>query len=318
VDFTVAICTHDRAAALDVTLGTLSHLSAPGITYEILLVDNASTDETPAVAAQWRDRGLPLRVVSESTLGLSSARNRAIEEAIGSYILFLDDDVSVGPGLLAAYHRTAGEFPDAPFMGGPIVPVFEGEATPLARAILEAKPGAYSALNLGESPQFLEPTAGPWGANCCIRRACIGAERFDQRLCYVGRGGIVGDEVEFLTRIAQRCGPGRWVPDASLQHRIPVSRATWSFLERHARGSGRTQMRHEMLHEGHQQVSLRTVLQYERRFLSHWMDNRRGSAGLADQVRLRYSVWKERGRADEARDMWLGRSPIANQRAPRP
>jgi hypothetical protein len=316
VDFTVAICTHDRAGPVDVTLGTLMPMSRAGVNYEILVVDNASTDGTAEVAARWSERGLPIRVVSERKLGLANARNCAIESAAGNYLLFLDDDINLVPGLLTAYHRAARSYPEAPFMGGPIVPVFEGDPTPLAEAILEVRPGAFSALDLGDSPAPLEPSSGPWGANCCIRRASIGPERFDQRLSYVGRGGIVGDEVEFLTRITKRCGPGRWVPDAVLEHRIPASRATWAFIEHHARGAGRAQMRHEMLHEGHEQVSLRTVLSYERRFLTTWLTRHRRSAPLAEQVRAKYAAWKERGRADEARDIWRGRSPIPNHHTP--
>ncbi len=103
MDFTIGICTHNRANDLRVTLQSLRQLRIPeGVRHEILVVDNASTDGTSAVASGFTDAGFPVRLVREARLGVCAARNRALREAQRSrYLLFLDDDVNVRRDLLA-------------------------------------------------------------------------------------------------------------------------------------------------------------------------------------------------------------------------
>ena len=83
---TIAICTWNRAAMLDRVLAHMTSLVVPpGVDWEILVVDNNSTDETDAVATKHAAH-LPIRVVLESTPGISHARNRGIREARGDII----------------------------------------------------------------------------------------------------------------------------------------------------------------------------------------------------------------------------------------
>jgi len=73
----IAICTWNRAKLLDQTLAALCKLIVPsGISWEILVVDNSSTDDTPSVIDQYSDR-LPLHHLCEVKQGLSHARNCA-------------------------------------------------------------------------------------------------------------------------------------------------------------------------------------------------------------------------------------------------
>ena len=93
---TVAICTYNRATALEHALGTLTHLVPPhDARWELVVVDNASTDRTREVLAAFAGR-LPLRVAFEQKSGLSHARNCALDNAGGDYVLWTDDDVEVG------------------------------------------------------------------------------------------------------------------------------------------------------------------------------------------------------------------------------
>src|SRR5690606_2409380 len=100
---TVAICTWNRSFLLARTLEQLGALIVPpGLRWELLVVDNASSDDTSQVLQGYLGR-LPLRVVREERPGLSNARNAAIRAARGEYIIWTDDDVLVAPGWLAAY-----------------------------------------------------------------------------------------------------------------------------------------------------------------------------------------------------------------------
>lgn len=93
-EISIVVCTHNRAASLKQALASLYELETGGVfTYEVLVVDNASQDNTPEViAAAARESKSPLRGVYEPQKGIVSARNRGVMEAHGKWIAFFDDD----------------------------------------------------------------------------------------------------------------------------------------------------------------------------------------------------------------------------------
>jgi GT2 family glycosyltransferase len=96
---TVAVCTYGRPDALERCLASLHGLDDPN--FEILVVDNAPTSTVPA-----RLVDVPLvRVVHEPRRGLDNARNRAVREARGSFVAFIDDDCEAGSGWLRGLRR---------------------------------------------------------------------------------------------------------------------------------------------------------------------------------------------------------------------
>src|SRR5262245_56043964 len=99
----IVVCTHNRADNLRAAVASLYDLATRGrFDYEIVVVDNASTDDTPAVVAE-ADCLSPHRVryVFEGRKGISPARNRGVREAAGSWIAFFDDDQLAEPQWLA-------------------------------------------------------------------------------------------------------------------------------------------------------------------------------------------------------------------------
>ena len=118
MDVTVAICTWNRAKLLDATLAQMCKLRIPsGITWELLVVDNNCTDDTPAVVERYADR-LPVRRLDEKNQGMSYARNCAQRAAAADLLLWTDDDVLVDEDWLAAYVRAAARWPNAGYFGG--------------------------------------------------------------------------------------------------------------------------------------------------------------------------------------------------------
>src|SRR5207247_44217 len=82
-----------RAELLRGALESLEGQSLARERFEILVVDNASTDSTATVVAECAARGtIEVRYVRENELGLDAARNRGIREASGEVVAFLDDD----------------------------------------------------------------------------------------------------------------------------------------------------------------------------------------------------------------------------------
>jgi len=98
---TVATCTHNRAKSLKRTLACLKKLE-PASEVELIVIDNASADNTKQVFDTFANDNPTLRYFYEENLGISHALNRAIKEAQGEIIAFIDDDQTVHPDWLKA------------------------------------------------------------------------------------------------------------------------------------------------------------------------------------------------------------------------
>jgi glycosyltransferase involved in cell wall biosynthesis len=90
----VIICTYNRAESLKKTLDSIKNMSIPNdLSWEILMVDNNSSDNTKKVIEEFRIKsGLNVVYVFEEKRGLSNARNSGIRNAQGEIIVFTDDD----------------------------------------------------------------------------------------------------------------------------------------------------------------------------------------------------------------------------------
>ena len=121
---TVAICTWNRAELLELALERMARLVVPPDTWwELVVVNNNSTDNTDKVLERF-ERRLPLRRVFEPMPGLSNARNTALREAKGDYVLWTDDDVLVSEGWLGGFVESVRANPSASLYGGPIDAAF--------------------------------------------------------------------------------------------------------------------------------------------------------------------------------------------------
>ncbi len=125
---TVAICTRNRAGVLRTCLESLVTELGADNSVPVIVVDNGSTDDTSRVAAEFRDR-LNLQFIEEPQVGLSRARNRALDRCASPYIVFLDDDAIVDPGWATAIDHGIAEWQPGAF-GGPYRPYYLGTKPP--------------------------------------------------------------------------------------------------------------------------------------------------------------------------------------------
>ncbi len=246
LQFTVAICTRNRSSELIRTLDAIEQQRA-SLPWEILVIDNNSTDGTRTLLEQRAERSpVPLRVEHEERLGLSFGRNRSLDAARGSTILFVDDDAVPREGWLEAHVRA---FADADVVGtgGRIFPVLP-QNTPswYKRIVAVQNGGPTSRYDFGEiSGDITEENDRlfPFGANMGLRRDIAReAGGFRTDLGW-GAAWMPGEETDLMLRLWRRGGRLRYVPDAVVDHHILESRVTWDYYQHWQRGLGRALVR---------------------------------------------------------------------------
>ena len=234
-DATVLICTFNRARDLERTLDSLARLPGnQGFSWDVLVVDNNSTDDTRVVVEDRASRfPVPLTYLFESRQGKSNALNTGMRATGAGIIVFTDDDVEVAPGWLAAAVRPLLDRPDIEYTGGPVRPIWGGERPDWLDergnlggtiAVKDHGPGSFV---------FEEQRKTPLGVNMAVRRRLV--ERIGGFRPDLGRNGrsLLGQEqAEFFYRSREVGARGLYVPDMVLDHVVPASRLTRSYFRR--------------------------------------------------------------------------------------
>ena len=114
----VIICTYNRAELARQAIKSVLAQDFPQTDYELLIVDNNSTDHTRALAQEFCKAYPNVHYFMESKVGLSYARNRGWQEAQGDYVAYIDDDCKVPPAWLRVASRVVEQEHPAAF-GGP-------------------------------------------------------------------------------------------------------------------------------------------------------------------------------------------------------
>jgi glycosyltransferase involved in cell wall biosynthesis len=237
VRLTVAICTWNRAALLRRALASHAAALVPaGVDREVVVVDNGSTDETPAVIREFAGR-LPLRHVTEREPGLSHARNAAVRAAQGDYVLWTDDDVLIRPEWIAAYVDAATRWPDAAVLGGPILPRFDAPPPEWLRRALPVVGNAFALLDLGSEPIRFGGDVLPFGANFAVRLREQRRHPYSPQWGRVRESLACGEETAVVSAILAAGGTGWYVPTARVEHLIPPGRQSVGYLRDYYRAN---------------------------------------------------------------------------------
>ena len=231
------------------TLSEMRKLRIPdGVEWELLVVNNNSTDHTDQVILR-HEKELPIRRLFEPKQGHSNSRNCAVAAADGDLILWTDDDVLVDTEWLAAYHDAARLWPDAAFFGGTIEPWFEIEPPGWFKRNIKALRTNYALCSYDPTVRPLAPGEIPFGANMAFRAKVLKGHTFDVRLGRVGHSMVGWDETSLIKRLEELGHHGIWVGTARVRHYIPGDRLTLSYLWRWHQGAGKTAVRMEGLPE---------------------------------------------------------------------
>lgn len=224
----VVICTHNRADSLKRTLTSLTTQTLSPDDFEVLVVDNASTDHTAKVVDTFSN--LPVRYVYEPTLGLSVARNTGWRSARGAYVAFLDDDAIPVPEWLAAIVHAATARPgvDICLAGRSLVSVSQERPSWLGDRLMVY----FGELDLGDHTHILNETPHfALGCNMTFPRAVLKKYGgFSPALGRIATQLRSGEEVLLQKQILATGGLIVYLPDALVYHHIDASRLTRRWL----------------------------------------------------------------------------------------
>jgi glycosyltransferase involved in cell wall biosynthesis len=231
------VCTRNRERLLTACLASLEEQSLEREQYEVVVVDNASTDGTPALLRRWQAARDGRVAVCEPMVGLSAARNRGLAVAGGPIVAFLDDDALAAPAWAAA-HLTAYRAPSLVGTGGPILLSFPEGRPSWAVEELEHW---WSALDLGDDDMAFPRPHGPYGANMSVRRdAALEAGGFDPQLGRRGRSLLSSEEADLWARLWAAGDALAYRAGGVVIHQITSERLRRRWVLRRGVAQGRT------------------------------------------------------------------------------
>jgi len=227
----IIVSTRNRAHYLRDSLGALAAQRCDA-RYEVIVVDNGSTDDTPNVIEAWCKADPRFRAAYEPRLGLSCGKNAGIKRAGAPLLLFTDDDTLVDQRWLQTYLELFARRQDELIVAG-------GTHVPIAHDLGEW-PGWFDEtalanvglLQYGEE-RPLKPPEYVWGANMAIpRRVFERCGWWNEAVGPKGTDKRTFEDTEFQDRLRAAGGTVWFCPTAIIRHRIDrravTPRQMWS------------------------------------------------------------------------------------------
>jgi glycosyltransferase involved in cell wall biosynthesis len=253
-DYSVVICTRNRAEILRWCLDALAADPFDRGRFEVIVVDNGSTDGTPAVLEEETRLGrLPLKAIREPAPGVCRARNRAISAGQGGYFLFLDDDALAAPDWLSAFDAHIR------LRGSEIVQgrIWTRFLSPPPAWFDEAWLPRLGHLDLGEEVRPFD--AHFHSGNLAVARSVFDKAGGFREDLGPGASGL-GDDTEFGIRALDAGFSAVYEPKACVHHLVPPERVMFRAFLRRFYTTGRAQP----LFRRYSETRVRTALYFIR------------------------------------------------------
>jgi glycosyltransferase involved in cell wall biosynthesis len=238
----IIICCHNSAVRLP---ETLRHLFAQDvkldIDWEILVINNGSTDKTANVArAEYAasKSKIPFKIIEEKQVGLNYARIAGLQHSTYEYMIWVDDDNWLQPDYINLAYQVMKENPNIGILGGIGIPVLEVEAPPWFEKYRLAYATGKQAQQTGEILNY----GFLYGAGAVIRKSAwyyIIKHGFKSVLTdRKGNALSGGGDVE-LGNALRLAGYKLWYDEKLIfNHFIPKERLTWEYILKSTKGTG--------------------------------------------------------------------------------
>lgn len=243
IELTIAICTYNRAGYLKDTLKDLAEQTADAKHFEILVINNNSTDQTEAICREFdmMHPELNFKWVTESEQGLSPARNRAAKEADSDLLLYIDDDVHLPDYFVQNALRYISKTKDLKAAGGRIFVSFdEHEPDWIPRELMPM----FGLHDLGDEDKPYPRDNFPRGGNMLIHKELFEeVGHFDPKLGRTGASLIGSEEKAFFERVRKKGIPLHYLSRLELHHRIGPKRLEPDYIKNQSIGIGQSERR---------------------------------------------------------------------------
>lgn len=211
------------------------------LNYELIIVDNNSSDNTKTVAENFM-HFQNVRYVFEAKQGVSAARNRGVFESRGGKVAFLDDDVLVDRNWLKNLERCFRQT-GADVVGGRSYLILAEDPPGWLGPELRMR---LSEVDLGDYRRNVSCATSLFGLNLAIRKTVFGLEGgFNESLGRIGFELTTGEETAFLHKVMEEGRIIVYDPDVVVQHIIEPARLKWNYFKGLAAGAGRSKEQNE-------------------------------------------------------------------------
>jgi glycosyltransferase involved in cell wall biosynthesis len=238
---TVLLATRNRASTLESVLDEYCRLESPPGGWDLVIVDNGSTDRTADVVRSFGGK-LPIRYAYEPTPGKNAALNTGLRLVTGDLVVFTDDDIYPSADWLVQLCAAAGAHESYTVFSGVILPRWEAKPSGMVLRVIPL--GVSFAIH---PPGLREGPTRPamvFGGNVAIRAEVFrNGFTFDPTIGPRPAPYAMGSESELIRRLDSE-GLGIWCCEkAVVQHLIPRSHLDVSWILERARHCGRAQFR---------------------------------------------------------------------------
>lgn len=240
LDITVIVCTFNNSHLLKRCLHSLVKQKFSFSQYEIVVVDNNSTDNTRSIVDEFQKTDeATIRYIFERRQGLSIARNRGIQESKGQYVAFTDDDATADSHwLVSLYKAFTRSDPHPDVVGGKILPIAE---SPIPLWYPERAYSMLGALDLGPKEHLLHENELIFGGNMAFRKTLFDeAGLFNEQLGLKGAKKCWSEDTEFIRRLLSLNKKVYYTPHAIIHHFVPARKLTLSYLMKRNFSQGKT------------------------------------------------------------------------------
>ncbi|MDY7013814.1 MAG: glycosyltransferase [Cyanobacteriota bacterium] len=225
IQVSAIICTYNRANYLRKSIQSLVEQTLNPECYEIVVVDNHSTDRTQQVATEEFASVSNLRYIYEPILGLSQARNAGWKAAKGEYVAYLDDDAIASPSWLENIVKAFETVTPQPgCIGGKIQLIWE---VPKPDWLPSRFLPYLGKLNWSSVPLILDSRQYIGGGNMAVPRLLLETlGGFNLNLGRKGGNLLSNEELFLLDRIKEKGYSIYYDPEISIGHHVPAARLT--------------------------------------------------------------------------------------------
>ena len=243
LDVSIIFATFKRGDILSKTLESFLSLQTHEISYEIIVVDNASEKEARDLVESYCDK-LPIRYLQESKPGKNSALITGLSASRADLLIFTDDDIVAQPDWLAQMVAGVSRHPEACLFGGKILPDYPKDYERYTKNLdLDHWfiPSAYVIADWGQEEGAI-PAGRIWGPNMAVRKSVFESRiSFNPNIGPNGKNYVMGSETEFLQRASAAGFKSVYLPKAVVFHQIRREQLSMHWLLGRAYRAGRGQ-----------------------------------------------------------------------------